>query len=69
MDLERDAEKAKNAMQGKIERGTERVKKAFDKPENDLEHDAKIEGSKIKEDIKNKAADIKHDWGKDEEKK
>jgi len=68
MDLQRDAEKAKNTVEGNVERGAEHVKKAFDKPENDLKHDAKIESSKVKEDIKNKAADVKHEWNKDEDK-
>jgi len=61
MDWKKDSEKAKNSAEGSIERGTERVKKAFDSDKNNLEHDAKIEASKAKEDMKNHAADLKQD--------
>lgn len=61
MGLGRDSEKAKNKTEGNMERGAEHVKKAFDSKEKNLEHDAKIEASKAKEDVKNEATDIKHD--------
>lgn len=58
MDLGRDAEKAKNTVQGNMERAAEKTEQAYD----NAKHEAKIKGSEIKEDIKNKVADIKEKW-------
>ncbi|MDU1891426.1 MAG: hypothetical protein E6767_12125 [Dysgonomonas sp.] len=51
----KENQKAKNSLQGKMERGEERVKKGID----NAKHDAAIGASKAKETIKNKAEDIK----------
>jgi len=57
MDLKKDAEKAKNSIEGSFERGAEKTKKAYD----NAKHDSKIEASKKEEEAKNKKLDMEKD--------